>query len=41
MVGRVGGPAEFIKLKKFNDFLNTRLWARPNELLNGPGWTAR
>ncbi len=41
MVGRVGGTAEFIKLKKFNDFLNTRLWARPNELLNGPGWTAR
>lgn len=38
MVGRVSGTAEFIKLKKFNDFLDTRLWPRPNELLNGPGY---
>ena len=38
MVGRFGGTAEFIKLKKFNDFLNTRVFPRPNELLNGPGY---
>jgi prepilin-type N-terminal cleavage/methylation domain-containing protein len=38
MVGRIGGTANFIKLRAFNDFLNTRLWPRPNELLNGPGY---
>ncbi len=38
MVGRIGGTAEFIKLKKFNDYLNTKLFSRPNELLNGPGY---
>lgn len=38
MIGRVGGTAEFIKLTKFNDFLDTRKHARPNDLLNGPGF---
>ena len=38
MAGRFGGTAEFIKLKKYNDFLNTKLFKRPNELLNGPGY---
>jgi len=38
MVGRFGGTAEFIKLKKFNDFLDRRKFGRPNELLNGPGY---
>ena len=38
MIGTFGGTAQFIKLKKFNDFLNTKLYARPNELLNGPGY---
>lgn len=39
LVGRVGGTANFVKLKLFNDYLNTKLWARPNDLLNGPGYT--
>jgi prepilin-type N-terminal cleavage/methylation domain-containing protein len=35
MIGRIGGTAEFIKLKKFNDYLRQ---PRPNDLLNGPGY---
>jgi len=38
MIGYVGGHAGFIKLKKFNDYLNTKLFPRPNDLLNGPGY---
>ncbi|MBM3883318.1 MAG: type II secretion system protein [Verrucomicrobia bacterium] len=38
MVGRLGGTAGFIKLQKFNDFLDARKHTRPNELLNGPGF---
>ncbi|MBM3841429.1 MAG: type II secretion system protein [Verrucomicrobia bacterium] len=38
MIGRFGGTAEFIKFKKFNDFLNPKLFKQPNELLNGPGF---
>jgi len=38
IVGRIGGTAGFIKLGKFNDLLNARMYPRPNELLNGPGY---
>ena len=38
MIGRISGTAEFIKLKKFNDFLDTKQYPRPNDLLNGPGY---
>jgi hypothetical protein len=38
MIGTFGGTAQFIKLNKFNDYLNTKLHQRPNELLNGPGY---
>ena len=39
MVGRIGGTAGFIKLRQFNDFLDTRKFPAPNELLNGPGFS--
>jgi len=39
MVGTFGGTAQFIRLHKFDDFLNPKLFARPNDLLNGPGYT--
>ena len=38
LVGTFGGTAQFIKLKKFNDYLDTRKYPRPNDLLNGPGY---
>jgi hypothetical protein len=38
MIGTIGGTAQFIKYKKFNDYLDTRLNSRPNSLLNGPGY---
>jgi prepilin-type N-terminal cleavage/methylation domain-containing protein len=38
MVGTFGGTAGFIKLKKFNEYLDTRKYGRPNDLLNGPGY---
>jgi hypothetical protein len=38
LVGTFGGTAQFIKLKRFNDYLNTKLYRRPNDLLNGPGY---
>ncbi|MBK9139425.1 MAG: type II secretion system protein [Verrucomicrobia bacterium] len=38
LVGTVGGTAYFIKMKKFLDFRNAKLYPRPNELLNGPGY---
>ena len=38
MAGRFGGTAAFIKLRQFNDFLDTKKQPRPNELLNGPGY---
>ncbi len=38
MVGRVSGTAEFIKMQKFLDFLDSRKWPQPNDLLNGPGY---
>ncbi len=39
MVGRFGGTATFIKLRQFNEFLDTKKQPRPNELLNGPGYS--
>ncbi len=36
MVGRIGGTANFIKLRAYNEFLDRRKWPLPNELLNGP-----
>jgi prepilin-type N-terminal cleavage/methylation domain-containing protein len=38
MIGTFGGTAQFIKLRKFDDYLNTRIYGRPNDLLNGPGY---
>lgn len=38
LVGVVSGSAHFIKLTKFNDYLDTKLYPRPNDLLNGPGY---
>ena len=37
MVGRVSGTAEMIKMQKFMDFVKSGS-ARPNEVLNGPGY---
>jgi prepilin-type N-terminal cleavage/methylation domain-containing protein len=39
MVGRIGGTAQFIKLRQFNEFLDARKWPAPNDLLNGPGFS--
>jgi len=36
MIGTFGGTAQFIKLRKFDDYLDTRKYGRPNDLLNGP-----
>jgi prepilin-type N-terminal cleavage/methylation domain-containing protein len=36
MIGRISGNAEFLKMKKFLDFLNPTLWKRPNDVLNSP-----
>lgn len=41
IVGRFGGTADFIKLKKFNDFNNRQLTTTPNDLLNGPAYPRR
>jgi hypothetical protein len=38
MIGTIGGTANFIKMKKFLDYSNTKLYPRPNELFNGPGY---
>ncbi len=37
MIGRVGGSAEFIRMDRFMSFISTKT-ARPNEILNGPGY---
>jgi hypothetical protein len=38
IIGTFGGTAQFIKLGKFNEYLQPRLHPRPNALLNGPGY---
>jgi prepilin-type N-terminal cleavage/methylation domain-containing protein len=38
MVGRVSGSAEYLKMQKFYDMLDSRKTPRPNDILNGPGY---
>ncbi len=38
MIGRVGGTAEFIRMGKFMGMVAGNA-ARPNDILNGPGFT--
>ncbi len=40
MIGRVGGTAEFLRMGKFMDMVKSGS-ARPNDVLNGPGYGGR